>query len=286
MPVSRIIFRDVVPILTIIALLNLAGCGPNILQCCDAFTTSTWFQRQSMCHGGIASSSSRVTIHSTPSADINIPKSELDRKRLLSSLTEWIAKAPKNGIDTPPDLATTIEEICQQLEEMTPNPSPTQIPSLLNGFWYMMWTNYSPAGPSSGKLGPFIGNVYQDLQLDDYAIARNIFRLDFPLPIMGELTATPSIRDDTTIAIAFVKVGTKLAGFLPFGPNIEFEQNKEIRLWDHIYVDDDYRILYAKNAASDANSVSSSDGLSNSIKDRGFLYVMKRADGDRFSTNI
>jgi PAP_fibrillin len=210
------------------------------------------------------------------------------KERLLSTLNECLAKAPKNGIDTPLDVAIQIKTICESLEAITPNPTPTRNTELLNGFWYMLWTNYSPAGPSSGKLGPFVGDVYQELQLEDddaTSIARNIFRLDFPIPIMGALSAVPSIHDDTTVAIAFEKVGTKLAGSLPFGPNIEFEKNKEIRLWDHIYVDEEYRILYAKNASvkDEDQSASVTRSQSNS---RGFLYVMRRADERRFSTNI
>lgn len=199
----------------------------------------------------------------------------MERERLLDSLNTWIEKAPKNGIDTPADIALKIHEICQQLEAMTPHPTPTRSTNLLNGFWRMLWTDYSPAGPSSGKLGPFVGDVYQDLDLQTDSIARNIFRLDSPIPIVGELTATPSIHDDKTVAIAFVKVGTKIAGFLPFGPNIKFEENKEIRLWDHCYVDENYRILYARNAVNEGNEQS-----------RGFLYVMRRADEDQFSTSM
>jgi hypothetical protein len=238
-------------------------------------------------------------------------------KTLLSTLEELISTAPKNGIDTPKELAIQIQSICEQLEDITPNPSPTQHPELLNGFWFMLWTNYGPPAPSSGKLGPFIGDVYQDLQLpttitnhnnndsDDSTptpasvsggggrgVARNIFKLDVP-PIMGELYATPKVIDDTTIAITFVKVGTKFAQFIPLGPNVQFETGKEVRLWDHRYVDTQYRILYAKNAAADndnndavTTSTNHQPSDTESGDSRGFLYVMKRADESRFATNI
>jgi hypothetical protein len=229
-----------------------------------------------------------------------------------------IAQAPKNGIDTPFSLEQDIQQVCHQLADINPNPKPccVTLPKssttqndggplswtsssssssslLLNGFWYMLWTNYSPAGPSSGKLGPFVGNVYQELILvtDDEstaantttastahtnsAVARNIFRLDFP-PIMGELMASPRVYNDTTVAITFEKVGTKVAGLFPLGPNIQFKPNKEVRLWDHIYVDDQYRILYASNAATKAGTDANPR----------YLYIMKRADHERFVTNI
>jgi hypothetical protein len=202
-----------------------------------------------------------------------------DCEALLCQLNDLIAQAPKNGIDTPTPLERDIVNKCLQLEAAYQPQQYSTFESSVekwNGFWRMLWTNYSPAGPSSGKLGPFVGDVFQDLQLsttDEDSIARNLFRLDFP-PIMGELTATPRLYDSTTVAITFQRVGTQIAGFFPLGPNIEFEKGKEVRLWQHIYVDDQYRILFARNA-DDGKSSSASDS-------RGYLYVMKRADHERF----
>ena len=207
--------------------------------------------------------------------------SDSQRKRLLGDLYSLIDQAPKNGIDTPPSLDEKIQETCQQLQALSPNPRPCEENvELLDGFWYMLWTNYAPAGPSSGKLGPFVGNVYQELRMlstaSDSSIARNIFRLGFP-PIMGELQASPRIHDERTVAIAFERVGTKVAGVLPLGPNINFEPGKEVRLWEHVYVDEKHRILYASNAA---------DPTDPAEPNPKYLYVMKRADSDQFSTDI
>ena len=47
------------------------------------------------------------------------------------------------------------------------------------------------------------------------------------------------------MAITFETVGNKIAGVLPLGPKIEFETGKEVRLWEHVYLDDDYRIRLA-----------------------------------------
>jgi hypothetical protein len=133
----------------------------------------------------------------------------------------------------------------------------------------MLWTNFSPVAPSSGKLGPFVGDVYQDVNFSGKA--RNILRIDFP-PIAGELVASPSVVNDSTMAITFESVGNKLAGVLPLGPKIQFEPNKEVRLWEHIYLDDKIRILYARRKEETAS--------------RGFLYVMQRADEERFETGV
>jgi len=135
----------------------------------------------------------------------------------------------------------------------------------------MRWTNFAPAAPSSGQLGPLVGDVYQDIDLiTPNAQAKNILKIDFP-PIKGALVADPSILNDTTMAITFCRVSNKLAGVLPLGPKIEFEPGKEVRVWEHVYLDQDYRIFYARRA--------------NDTSSRGFVYVMKRADEERFEVD-
>ena len=198
------------------------------------------------------------------------PSPKVSPKELLLQLEDLISEAPKNGIDTPKDLERQIVSLCEELEPLNPTKAPVRNLEKMNGFWRMRWTNFAPAAPSSGKLGPFVGDVYQDIDLDTPA-ARNILKVDFP-PVAGELFANPEIVSDSTVAITFVSVGNKLAGMLPVGPKIEFETGKEVRLWEHIYLDDEYRILFARRKEDTDN--------------RGFVYVMKRADDERFETNV
>jgi hypothetical protein len=221
---------------------------------------------------------------------------EMESVPILHELHQLLDGTPKNGIGTPLELQRSIKDNCDRLESINPNPKPCNDAVLLNGFWYMLYTDYSPPGPSSGKLGPFVGNVYQDLHLDGRDpgnnIAHNIFRLQSSLlpmlSLMGDLTAIPQRYDDTTVAITFDKVGTKVCGILPLGPNIRFPKGQEVRLWNHVYVDDTYRILYAKNAAAAPAKQTENDVESapTTNDDRGFLYIMKRADNERFVTNI
>ena len=188
---------------------------------------------------------------------------------LLSDLRSKIRQAPKNGIGTSPALEKEIILLCERLEKCNPTPRPIRNTKKMNGFWKMLWTNFSPVAPSSGKLGPFLGDVYQDV--DFSGKARNILRINLP-PIIGELVASPSVVNDSTMAITFESVGNKLAGVLPLGPKIQFEPNKEVRLWEHVYVDDDIRILYARRKED--------------TESRGFVYVMQRADEERFETGV
>jgi hypothetical protein len=191
-------------------------------------------------------------------------------KELLQDLEGLIRRAPKNGIDTPSELEEEILDTLQRLEGINPTPKPVRNLLKMNGFWKMRWTNFEPAAPSSGKLGPFVGDVFQDISIPDGG-ARNILRIDFP-PIAGELKADVDIVNDNTVAITFVSVANKLAGIFPAGPKVEFEPGKEVRLWEHVYLDDTYRILYARRREEDAL--------------RGFAYVMKRADDERFETGV
>ena len=189
---------------------------------------------------------------------------------LIEKLNLLIDKAPKNGIDTPKDLEQRIVRVCSDLEFINPTKSPVNS-DLINGFWRMLWTNFAPAAPSSGKLGPLVGTVYQNLNLPA-GEARNILKVDFP-PIAGELFATPQIVNDSTVAITFMTVGNKIFGSVPLGPKIEFEKGKEVRLWEHIYLDSAYRILYARRANEPSES-------------RGFIFIMKRAEDERFETGV
>jgi hypothetical protein len=191
--------------------------------------------------------------------------------KLLEQLEGLIGQAPKNGIDTPTDLEQDILQVCEALEGCNPTKAPARNTLMMNGFWNMRWTNFSPANnPSSGKLGPLVGDVFQDIDLSN-GFARNILRVTFP-PIVGELFADPAVVvNDSTVSITFKSVGNKLAGVLPFGPKIQFEAGKEVRLWEHVYLDDEYRILYARRQEDST---------------RGFAYVMKRADDERFETNV
>ena len=73
----------------------------------------------------------------------------------------------------------------------------------MNGFWRMTYTDFSPAAPSSGQLGPFVGEVYQDLDSTKQRIA-NLLKIDLPfIKIEGGLIAKQSIRDANTWLLYF-----------------------------------------------------------------------------------
>ena len=285
-------------------------------------------RHQQSIHAATPSVSTSTALRLVKSTQSSCESETSTAASLLNKLEEWIEQAPKNGISTPPEIESKIVDICQQLESLDSGSSAKQqrspsqyVDDFINGFWKLRWTNYSPAGPSSGKIGPFVGDVYQDLKLgseeiivsekpptgrsNQHNFARNIFRLDWPKfsqsddnnpnpALFGELYANPyvyrygsveelveknedsraSTTTTTTIAIAFEGVGSKL---MPWGwnvgPQIQFDPNREIRLWEHVYVDGQYRIFYARNENGDAAN--------------RYLYICRRCSPhERFLTGV
>lgn len=64
------------------------------------------------------------------------------------------------------------------------------------GFWRLLYSDFDPPQPSSGKLGPFVGEVYQNLEPGINQIT-NILRVPFP-DIQGGLVAKQTIKDKQT----------------------------------------------------------------------------------------
>lgn len=64
-------------------------------------------------------------------------------------------------------------------------------------------------GPSSGRVGPFVGDVFQDIKPAEGRIA-NILRLGL---LRGALEADVTVLDDSKWAIQFDVVYNKVAGF-------------------------------------------------------------------------
>ncbi len=115
---------------------------------------------------------------------------------LKSRLIANINNAPKNGVNCPNDLKFEITELVDQMERRNPTKNPA-CSLLMKGNWKMLYTDFSPPAPSSGKLGPFIGDVYQDLTdgiltqtklvngiRQEEGSIRNILKVAFP-PISG-----------------------------------------------------------------------------------------------------
>jgi PAP_fibrillin len=123
------------------------------------------------------------------------PKSESAIKTLKSLIYEATAACQPNGLQATQSQRTRISDLVSQIEQLNPTARPAYSP-LMNGFWRMLYTDFSPPAASAGKLGPFVGDVFQDLDSTN-SVIRNVLRISLP-PIRGQLTATQRIRDPKT----------------------------------------------------------------------------------------
>lgn len=187
-------------------------------------------------HSSLTSCSSIVT-HTVTSDEI---------PRMKSALFEIMSRCQPNGINAVSSVRREISSIVEELEGRNPTERPA-LSDRMSGFWRMHYTDFSPPATSSGKLGPFIGEVYQDLyptnQTSSSGVIENILRITFP-PIVGALVAKQRIVADDTWSIEFQRLSNKIADFiqLPIGT---FPPGSQIRLWQITYLDDDLRIMRA-----------------------------------------
>lgn len=123
------------------------------------------------------------------------PYSVSTLENLKSLLIENTDDCQPNGLNATPEQRQSIKKLAETLESFNPISNPALSPSM-NGFWRMLYTDFEPAAASSGKLGPFVGEVFQDLDMSQGKI-KNILKIKFP-PIEGALVANASIRDKKT----------------------------------------------------------------------------------------
>lgn len=112
-----------------------------------------------------------------------------DEIKTLSDLTK------PNGLVASPEQKIEMLTIVGQLEQYNPTKNPAYS-ELMNGFWRMLYTDFDPPSTSAGKLGPFVGDVFQDLNSKEQRIT-NILDVKFP-SIKGGLVAKQSIYDKNT----------------------------------------------------------------------------------------
>lgn len=193
---------------------------------------------------------------------------------MKSTLYELVDRCQPNGINALDSVRMEISSIVEDLERRNPTERPA-LSNRMNGFWRMHYTDFSPPATSSGKLGPFIGEVYQDLyptnQTSSSGVIKNILRINFP-PIVGALVAKQRIVADDTWSIEFQRLSNKIADFIQL-PISTFPPGSQIRLWQIIYLDDDLRIMRA--------------GRLPLRRDESFIFIFRRlSDSDRIVVNI
>eukprot|EP00808_Paulinella_micropora_P017424 g1031.t1 len=150
-------------------------------------------------------------------------------------LLDLLARLPPNGIGVSNATRAQVMGLIKALERENPELEPG-FSVLQRGMWKMLYSDVS--GPSSGQLGPFKGEVFQQLipVLTPGSKAgeiRNILKVRLP-PFAGCLTANQTVLDTCTWRIEFYNVVNAIFGkrFM----NKYFPPNT-VRLWRYTYLD-------------------------------------------------
>ena len=171
---------------------------------------------------------------------------------LQSSLYELVSSTGKNGMKATTSQREKIKNLVLELGRVNPTKKPANSNLLSSSLWKLSYTDFDPPAPSSGRLGPFTGDVYQSLDPRGGQI-KNLLKIDgLPLQsfIYGSLVAQQSVISSDTWRIDFDYVTNGLNilnGKIKLGGNRNsFESKPQTRLWKHIYLDEDLRILEAR----------------------------------------
>lgn len=164
-------------------------------------------------------------------------------------------------IDPPPRAQKeTIRSIAESLETVNPTAKPALSP-MSNGQWKCLYTD--APGPSGGKLGPFLGRVYQDI---DMAAKRYVNILECGKKgadpwLAARLVASWDVVDEDTWEVRFENVEVTA-----WGRRLGFKEFKNVsRLWKMTYMDDQIRVLRARRPQK--------------REDQAWLFVLQRDDG-------
>jgi PAP_fibrillin len=183
--------------------------------CCLPLLATSFFQK-------IFSSTSAVK-----------PSSQAEITTIKESISK-LAKNKDNGIKASPQDKASILELAKRLEKFNPS-SNIATSAKMDGEWFLVYT--SNAGSSAGKLGPFVGQVVQDIDMKsvfytNYAIFGNGL-------VEAALDATWSNLNPKLWEVKFQKIVFKIAGIKVVDKPLE-----AVGLWRMTYLDDDYRVLY------------------------------------------
>jgi len=112
----------------------------------------------------------------------------------------------RSEVDPPPRAQKeTIRSVAEALETVNATPRPA-LSKFSDGAWKCLYTN--APGPSGGKLGPFIGRVYQDVDLArmQYVNVLKVGRKGAEPWLEARLVATWDVVEDDTWEVKFEHV--------------------------------------------------------------------------------
>jgi hypothetical protein len=193
-----------------------------------------------------------LALSSSSSTRMSEALKETERLAVKEKFIAAARAGPKNGVGATPEQRAAIEGKLSELIALNPTQEPAV--SLLrppyrffDGTYSLLYTNTT--GGSSGKLGPFVGDVTQTFEgmrdNDQMGFSRRgIFSNAAQFgPLRTSLRARCESRGDTKLNIVFEELSIFVFGVRV--SNKPFEQGgKGTRgSWDLKYIDEDLRVL-------------------------------------------
>jgi len=168
-----------------------------------------------------------------------IPSNDAKKNAIRRTAIEDIlslSKGTSNGVRASDATRLKIEELVKCLEKLNPTKKITDSP-LLDGVWNLVYTTNE--GSSAGKVGPFIGEVTQDIRLSESYYANNVNL--FNGVIQASLGASWDVLSSNLWKVKFLNIK-----FLIFGNTISAKSLEGTTgVWRTTYLDESFRILYA-----------------------------------------
>jgi len=176
-----------------------------------------------------------------------------DNAALLTAREAFVSAAlagPKNGVAATQEQRADIEGKLNALVALNPTENPAdklvgEWEAFFDGSFKSIYTNTT--GASNGKVGPFVGDVWQQFVTsrdENTGVVTNNLKLG---PLRGQLTARAERRSGTKMDVLFEQIVFKLFGIpistKEFGPNSKEGKKEPKGSWDIKYMDRDLRIL-------------------------------------------
>ena len=185
-----------------------------------------------------------VTLLTATSLQFGLPPRRVTSGRSKLSALEikgqirQLAKGMQNGIGASAAKKAAMAALVAQLEPANRVKKLTSS-ELLDGTWQLLFTTNE--GSSAGKLGPFVGDVAQAIDLNQREYFNYVRLGPGGALVEGSLRATWDNLGDKLWRVKFQSLTLKV-----FGIQISKAPLVAEGVWRMTYLDDDLRILYAK----------------------------------------
>mmetsp|Transcript_21726 Transcript_21726/g.34037 ORF Transcript_21726/g.34037 Transcript_21726/m.34037 type:complete len:269 (+) Transcript_21726:79-885(+) len=177
---------------------------------------------------------------------------DTDRQRAKEELVASVLKGNKNGVEASAEVRADVDEklatLCSLNSVEEPAYALLRPPyDYFDGTFNLLYTNTT--GGSSGKVGPFVGDVSQTFLgiRDNDAMGfsrRGIFTNDVQIgPLRISLQARCEAKSETKLNIVFEETSVKVFGFQVQAKEFEVGGKGTRGSWDLRYLDEDIRVL-------------------------------------------